>query len=69
VRGTTEWTPYSVVLDASENAHGIFFGTLMNGKGQLWISNVRFEVVGAEVPVTNGARLSRQEPGNLELAR
>ena len=67
IKGTTEWTPYAVVLDASDKAQGIFFGFLLNGKGQLWISNLRFEVVGTDVPVTG--RLVSSDPGNLQLAR
>ena len=67
VKGTADWTPYSIVLDASTNASGIFFGTLMIGKGQLWISDLRFEIVGTDVPTT-GQTMS-PEPGNLQLAR
>jgi hypothetical protein len=67
VRGTADWTPYSIVLDATPEAQGIFFGTLMIGKGQLWISDLRFEVVGTDVPVT-GQTMSA-EPGNLQLTR
>ena len=68
VKGTADWTPYSIVLDASPNAQGIFFGTLMIGKGQLWISDLRFEVVDTTVPVT-GQTMSSTEPGNLQLSR
>lgn len=67
VRGTTDWTPYSVVLDVSPNAQGIFFGTLSSGNGQLWISDLRFEIVDRTVPVTGRAAAS--EPGNLQLSR
>lgn len=67
VKGTVDWTPYSIVLDTSDKASGIFFGTLMEGKGQLWISDLRFEVVDKNVPVTQ--RMQSAEPGNLELTR
>jgi hypothetical protein len=67
VKGTADWTPYSIVLDASNEAQGIYFGTLMSGKGQLWISDLRFEVVGTDVPVTG--RTASAAPGNLQLAR
>jgi hypothetical protein len=74
IKGTTEWTPYSVVLDASANAQGVFFGTLMTGKGQLWIRDWRLEIVGPDVPSTAlplaGAPSGAQTgPANLELAR
>lgn len=70
LRGTSDWTSYSVVLDASSNAQGLFFGTLMSGKGQLWIKDWQLEIVGPEVPSTSLATGGvRNEPGNLELAR
>lgn len=67
VKGTVDWTPYSIVLDASPEAQGIFFGTLMIGKGQLWISDLRFEVVDTGVPTTG--QVMQPEPGNLQLSR
>lgn len=74
LKGTTGWTLYSVVLDASSDAQGVFFGTLMSGKGQLWIKDWQLEIVGPEVPTTTltvtGQPVSVPSgPGNLELAR
>jgi hypothetical protein len=74
LEGTSDWTSYSVVLDASSNAEGVFFGTLMTGKGQLWISDWRLEIVGPDVPTT-ALKVPSQPvrgpagPANLELAR
>lgn len=42
IKGTTVWTPYSVVLDTSENASGVLFLLMLTGKGQLWVSNLQF---------------------------
>jgi hypothetical protein len=74
IQGTTDWTEYAVVLDASANAQGVYFGTLMTGKGQLWIRDWRLETVGLDVPSTalplSGLSGGTQtEPANLELAR
>jgi hypothetical protein len=71
ITGTSDWTPYSVVLDVSEKASGVFFGTLMIGKGQVWISDLRFDVVGADVPSTDvlGGKGGSTKPGNLSLSR
>ncbi len=33
IKGTTDWSTYSVVLDVSEEAVDVSFGTLMSGKG------------------------------------
>jgi hypothetical protein len=67
IKGTTDWTPYSVVLDTSDASEGVFFGVLMAGKGQLWITDLRFEVVGTDVPTTGTSRSTK--PGNLSLTR
>lgn len=67
IKGTTDWSKYSVVLDVSQEASGIFFGTLMVGEGQLWIKDLKLEAVSHETPTTG--RQKRLEPGNLELAR
>lgn len=68
IKGTTDWTAYSVVLDTTNEADGIFFGAILSGgKGQLWVSDLRFEIVGTDVPTT-GIEQS-PDPGNLQLAR
>ncbi len=68
IKGTTEWKKYDVVLDVPQNASGIFFGVLLNGTGTVWLSNAEFEIVGPDVPATNGAgRLKPDEPANLDF--
>jgi len=71
ITGTSDWTPYSVVLDVSTKAQGIYFGVLMTGKGQVWISDLRFDVVGDDVPSTDqlSGKSGLSKPGNLSLSR
>ena len=84
IKGSRDWVPESVVLDvpsASSTAPegtngataptGVFFGMLLTGKGQIWISNVQFEVVGSDVPTTGGSPHETLPggPGNLSLSR
>ena len=52
VQGTTDWTPYSVVLDIPAGSTGVNFGILLDGTGTVWLSGVTFEVVGSDTPVT-----------------
>ena len=52
IQGTTDWQTYSVVLDVPPDATAIFFGILLDKGGAVWMSNVQFEIVGAEVPTT-----------------
>ena len=52
IEGTTQWTKYSVVLDVPEDAAAIAFGLLMAGKGQVWVDDLAFDVVGPDVAST-----------------
>jgi hypothetical protein len=52
VKGTTGWQNYSIVLDVPEGATGIYIGFLLEGPGALWVSGMKLEVVGTDVPVT-----------------
>ena len=53
LKGTNDWKRYEIVLDVSDKAEWIVYGALMNGTGQIWISDFSFEVVGNDVPTTN----------------
>ncbi|HTS65104.1 MAG TPA: hypothetical protein VMH28_23935 [Candidatus Acidoferrales bacterium] len=64
IAGTSDWTPYSVVLDVAQSATAINFGILLNGAGTVWLSGVRFEVVDTAVPVTDIVK-TPYEPANL----
>jgi hypothetical protein len=63
IRGTTGWKAYEVVLDAPQDATGIFFGVLLSKTGAVWLNSVKFEVVGSNVPITG--RAQRDGPTNL----
>lgn len=53
VKGTTDWKQYEVVLDVPNETVDIFFGTVIDGAGQLWTDDFKLEVVGNNVPTTN----------------
>jgi len=68
IKGTTGWQRYQVILDVPQDATGIFFGVLLSGTGQVWMNDVKFEVVGSDVPPTGGpGAAQRSEPVNLEF--
>ena len=69
IKGTTDWQKYDVVLDVPQDATGVFFGILLGGTGQVWISNAKFEVVGSDVQTTGGNTASAMpdEPSNLNF--
>ena len=62
IQGTTEWRTHEVVLDVPEQSHAIAFGCLLVGKGQVWLSDVRFEEVGRDVPATASEERPRELP-------
>lgn len=68
LRGTMEWTTLESVVDVPEDAVEIRIGFWMQGRGQLWVTNLKFEEVGYSVPVTaSGAPAQAAGPSNLEL--
>ena len=53
VKGTSDWKKYESTLDVPSAATNIAFGGLVSGKGQAWLDDFVFEVVGPDVPTTN----------------
>jgi hypothetical protein len=66
IKGTTEWKRYDVVLNVPQGATGVFLGILLDGPGQVWLNDVKVEVVGTDVPVTSQPVMSLPDgPRNL----
>ena len=42
ITGSTDWTPYSVVLDVAEDARVIAFGVLLTSQGEVRIDGLSF---------------------------
>ncbi len=62
ILGTKDWKRYEVVLDVPENSLALAFGVNLRGRGQVWIDDIRLEIVGQNVPSTGIA-------GYLERSR
>jgi hypothetical protein len=62
VKGTEDWKRYEVVLDVPKDATEIFFGLLLNGAGDVLMSNVKIETVGLDVPTTAAAPAAEPRP-------
>jgi hypothetical protein len=69
IKGTTDWTQYQVVLDVPESADEIAFGVLLTGKGNLWLDDLNFELVGKDVPTTGSSMNNdtKKGPANLDF--
>ncbi len=53
IHGTQPWARYEVVLDVSKESATVVFGVLLDGRGQIWISDVLMEIVDSSVVTTN----------------
>ena len=53
IKGTTDWTRYEIVLDVPKEAQRLAFGILLGGAGQVWMDDLKFEVVATSVKSTN----------------
>jgi len=53
VRGDADWKAHAMVLDVPKEATAACFGFLIAGPGTVWGDDLKFEIVGNDVPVTN----------------
>jgi hypothetical protein len=68
IKGTSDWTRYEIVLDVASEATNIAFGVLLHGAGQVWIDDVKFEIVDTNVPSTGTSSQERRKaPENLDF--
>jgi hypothetical protein len=70
IKGTTDWKKYEIVLDVPQQASNIAFGALLDGTGQVWFSNLSFEIVDTSVPRTVNDNIGYsilKEPSNLNF--
>ncbi|MFO7583444.1 MAG: S41 family peptidase [Anaerolineales bacterium] len=68
--GTNDWQRYEIVLDypaiGETKVEHVSYGFELAGPGQVWVSNVRMEAVGTDVPVTDFLTYE-PEPLNLDF--
>ena len=67
--GSSEWTEIDIVLDIPPISDEISFGILLQGRGQIWIDNVKFTIVNDDVPVTDVLKdkTENYSPKNLDF--
>lgn len=56
IQDTSGWKKYEIALDVPEDSVNISFGILLEGKGQVWVDDLRFEVVWKKVPTTDSLK-------------
>lgn len=52
IKGTTDWKRYEIVLDVPAETLEIAFGVILSESGQVWIDDVKFEIVGQDTAKT-----------------
>ena len=68
IKGTTDWQRYEIVLNVPQDSTNIAFGVLLEGSGQVWLSDIQFAEVADDVPVTDLSKSFPDQPGNLDFA-
>jgi len=53
IKGTNDWQKYEIVLDVDSSARNIAYGVILSGTGNVWLSDIAFEVVSSDVTSTN----------------
>jgi len=66
--GTTDWTYEEIVIDipAGSLAPYIPMGLSLNGTGQVWVRDLKFEEVSHDTPVTLMSEAVRNNPGRAQ---
>jgi hypothetical protein len=67
ITGTCDWTQHTIVLDVPNTSHALAFGVLLEGPGQVWIDDLRFDIVGTDIPVTGRTITISPQPVNLDF--
>lgn len=68
IKGTTDWQPYEIVLNVPQDSTNIAFGILLEGSGQVWLSDIQFTEVTTDIPVTDLTKSYPDQPENLDFA-
>ncbi len=60
LRGTTDWTECSLVLNVPSDAVSITFGSQLLGRGKFWMDDLTLETVDESIPTTGTERPSHE---------
>lgn len=67
LRESREWNRYQIEIDIPAQAESLHYGALLNGRGQMWVDDLKLEIVGNPPPGLAEMRKLRtlKEPTNL----
>jgi hypothetical protein len=71
IKGTTDWKKCEIILDVPSNASRLAYGALLDGVGQIWFTNISFEIVDIDAKPTGLPDMSStlNEPTNLDFSK
>ncbi len=67
IKGETPWTRYAIVLDIPIESKAIAYGVLLSGQGNVWLDDLKFEVVDKSMPLTGTSQGMLKEPTNTNF--
>ena len=69
IKGTTDWARVEIVLDVPREAKDMAFGIMLSRDGEVWLDDLKFDVVKKSVPVTGRSGQTANGPSNLDFER
>lgn len=69
IKGTADWARIEIVLDVPSEAKDMAFGILLSRDGEVWLDDLKFEVVPTSVPVTSRSGQMPSGPSNLDFEK
>ena len=68
INGSNDWAHHAIVLDVGEDAEDILFGFFSSAAGQVWMADVKLDVVDKSVPTTDVLdEITPYFPANLDF--
>ncbi len=72
IKKTSDWKKYEIILDVPANASDIAYGALLVGQGQIWFSDLAFEIVDNSTAVSDDCHVCSKvlkAPTNLNFEK
>jgi len=68
IEGTTGWKKYETTLDVPAGAQDMAYGVLLSGKGEVYFTDIHFDVIGPATGKNTGEELPAK-PENLDFEK
>jgi hypothetical protein len=68
IKGTTDWQKYETILDVPSGAKDIAFGVLLSGSGEVYFTEVNFDILGPATGKTGNFGIP-PKPKNLDFEK